>query len=38
MKDDRLEKFPAKLQEYLRPYYDGSAARGYYDKEKYKKQ
>ncbi len=37
MTNDRLEKFLAKLPEHLRPYYDGSAARGYYDKEKYRK-
>ncbi len=37
MKDDRLEKFLAKLPEHPRPYYDGSATSGYCDKEKYRK-
>jgi hypothetical protein len=37
MTDNRLEKLLAKLPEHLRPDFDGSAARGYYDKEKCKK-
>ncbi len=35
--DKRLEKFLEKVPAYLRPHYDGSAPRGYYDKEKYKR-
>lgn len=37
MTDNRLEKFLAKIPEYLRPSYDGSASRGYYDKNKYRR-
>jgi hypothetical protein len=35
--DKRLEKFLEKVPTYLHPFYDGSAPRGYYDKEKYRR-
>jgi hypothetical protein len=34
--DKRLQKFLDRVPEYLQKYYNGSAPRGYYDREKYR--